>query len=392
MQAGLRGPNAVAGRRTPAVVTLLACVLAFTVAPGPALADVITVKGSAYGFFTNVSLFGGPSSTHGPAPTVTLPADGSATPIVATAPDGLKGQYGPAVVFGGIWPDPAPTGGPSGPITVKTQGTKGAGGSVTSSIDIVMHNPVRPLAPGGIGPGPLIAEEVHTTCTAREAGVTSSVRFVKGIVETKYDENTQLPIKEAIRQIPANPPVNDTYTGTIDHVGDHFRIVLNEQIRHPDGSLTVNAAHMFLLGPIAIGEMIVGQTVCGVTGGPSASPSPQPTSQSPAPTAPASPSPTPTAAPDPSAAATTTTAPSPTTTEAPSSTTTTPTIDATGSSLPNPVGGVPSGAAGGPARGTALAARQAADGGGGFPLVVVLVFGAVGAGAAGWAWRRRMAR
>jgi hypothetical protein len=61
-----------------------------------------------------------------------------------------------------------------------------------------------------------------------------------------------------------HPPVNYTRSGTIDHVGDRWRIVLNEQIENPDGSLTVNAAHMFLLGPIAVGEMIIGSSTCGV--------------------------------------------------------------------------------------------------------------------------------
>ena len=48
---------------------------------GSAGADVTAVKGDAYGYFGNVSLFGGPLNTRGPAPTVTLPPGGSAVPI-----------------------------------------------------------------------------------------------------------------------------------------------------------------------------------------------------------------------------------------------------------------------------------------------------------------------
>ncbi|MFN2503970.1 MAG: hypothetical protein ABR540_07045 [Acidimicrobiales bacterium] len=336
---------------------------------GPSAADVTALNGSAFGYFTNVGLFGGAASTHGPAPRVTLPAGGGNERDAL--PDGAKGQYGPAVVFGGIWPEPAPTGGPSGPITVSTQGTTGPGGSVTSSVDIVLHNPARPLAPGGIGPGPLIAEEVHSTCTADESGVGGSVTFVNGIVEQKYDKDTQLPIQSEIRPIPSNPPVNDEYFGTIDHVGDHFRIVLNEQITNADGSLTVNAAHMFLLGPIAIGEMVIGQSVCGATGGPSgAAPSASPSdggspSGSGSPAAPGSPSVpgSPSSTPDPSASTTSSSL-------APGATTTRPAGQAAGSDL---------------------AARPVADSDDGLPLVIpALALAAGGAAAVIWARRRRL--
>ncbi len=33
----------------------------------------------------------------------------------------------------------------------------------------------------------------------------------------------------------------------------------------PDGSITVNAAHQYLLDPLAVGELILGQSVSGVT-------------------------------------------------------------------------------------------------------------------------------
>lgn len=41
--------------------------------------------------------------------------------------------------------------------------------------------------------------------------------------------------------------------------------VYNEQVVNPDGSITVNAGHQYLLGPIAVGDLILGQVVCGVT-------------------------------------------------------------------------------------------------------------------------------
>jgi hypothetical protein len=46
-------------------------------------------------------------------------------------------------------------------------------------------------------------------------------------------------------------------------VGDRFRVVLNEQFEE-GGTITVNAMHLYLLGDIAVGDAIIGQSVCGV--------------------------------------------------------------------------------------------------------------------------------
>jgi hypothetical protein len=44
-----------------------------------------------------------------------------------------------------------------------------------------------------------------------------------------------------------------------------FTVVYNEHVFNSDGSLTVNAAHMYLFGRIAVGEAIKGQVRCGVS-------------------------------------------------------------------------------------------------------------------------------
>ncbi|HEX2048616.1 MAG TPA: hypothetical protein VHF27_12690 [Acidimicrobiales bacterium] len=244
-------------------------------------ADVTAVTGSACNYYTDVGLFGGPRMRRGcgqpgdaPAtaasPSVTLPATGSATPVTANDPDGARAQYGPAVIFGGRWPEEAPAAPPSGPLTASCQGTTGAGGSVTCDTAVTLYNPPPSAAPGGAGPGPFVADEVRSTCTARETdagtgakSLTGSATIRNGVLELRYDPNTQLPV--VTEPIPENVPVNHTREGTIDHVGDRFRIVLNEHVTNPDGSLTVNAAHMFLLGPTAVGELVVGSVTCGVT-------------------------------------------------------------------------------------------------------------------------------
>jgi len=172
---------------------------------------------------------------------VALPSDGSVDPVTANSTSGVA-QYGPALIF------------QSGQIAVSTQGTPGTG-SVTSSARIT-----------GLpdGPGPFRYKQVSSTCTATDQGPTGAASIGGGVLETKYDVKTQEPVKTV--DLPASPAVGAEYTGTIDHVGDHYKIVFNEQSTNPDGSLTVNAAHMYLLGPIAKGEMIIGQSVCGVRG------------------------------------------------------------------------------------------------------------------------------
>ena len=193
------------------------------------------VRGSAYGYFASVSLFGGPPNVRGPEPSVTLPATGSAVPITASAPSGLV-QVGPAVLFS------------SGPITVSTQGTLGPSGSVTSTSTIQNINTS--------GNEIFTATAASSTCTATETGVTGSTTITNGTLRTGGGN---------VANIPANPAPNTTYTGTVDGVGDNFRAVFNEQVVNPDGSITVNAYHLYLLGPTAVGDLIVGQSVCGVT-------------------------------------------------------------------------------------------------------------------------------
>lgn len=227
------------------VVSVALSGLLLALAMRPAVADVTEVTGSAYGFFSDVSLFGGPSSERGPEPTVELAEDASNSPQEASV-DEAAAVYGPAEVFR------------SGQIDVRVEGTLGAGGSVTSS------SRVQGAPDPEQRPGPLLYDELESTCVADEDGVTATTTVTGGVVETSYDPDTQLP--ETTEDVPEEPEPGHTVEGTIDHVGDRFRIVYNEQIENPDGSVTVNAAHMYLLGDIAVGDLIIGQSTCGVEG------------------------------------------------------------------------------------------------------------------------------
>jgi hypothetical protein len=230
----------------------------------PAGADVTVVSGGAFGHYTKVGLFGGPQVAVGPIPDVRLPPAGAEQPLTAFEASG-SAVYGPAHIFGGIWPatgvDVAP---PSGPTTVTTKGTIGARGSVTSTVDIVLRTPADPRSPGGWGPlPPTQGDELHSTCTATETGATGSVRFVNAVMSHSTTPAGE-PLEE--EKIPDNPPPNFTRTGVLTNVGDRYRIVYNEQFVDPDGSITVNGVHMYLLGDIAIGESIIGQVRCSTKG------------------------------------------------------------------------------------------------------------------------------
>lgn len=257
-------------RRVPLAVTVLVAAgfgIVGLSTPSSANHQTVTaVRGSAYGYFADVTIFGERTTT-GPTPIVNLPPGGSATPIEATAATGraVAGPGGIATVFS------------SGPITVRTQGTTGPSGSVTSSARIQNVNTSRNEV--------FTASEVLGTCTASEAGTSGSTTITGGTLQTDNgdsDTSNTVPDHPATTvNVPANPAPNTAITGHV-HIGtaqDDFRYVFNEQIVNPDGSITVNAAHQYLLGPTAVGELIVGQSVCGVT----ATPTPPPPADSSAP-------------------------------------------------------------------------------------------------------------
>lgn len=269
------------GRRRPVPGPAAAAVLVAVVAlsaptlgsGGSSQASALpAVSGEAYGHYTKVGLFGGPPAQVGPQPRVVLPPGGVDTPLTETDADGGAAVFGPAHIFSGKSPVELGTAPPSGPITVSTSGSPG--GSVTSSVSIGLHPKPVPAtcdgqpsgtkncsSPGGFGPVvPNEGDELHATCTADDKGVSGSTRFVNAILSRSTDEGGEPKDREPI---PDSPPPNYTREGVITNVGDRFRVVYNEQIIDPvDGSITVNAIHMFLLGDIAVGEQILGHVRC----------------------------------------------------------------------------------------------------------------------------------
>lgn len=243
-------------RRTRAGLGVaLAGLCTLALAPALAQADVTAVSGGAYGYSLNVSLFGTAQPQVGPTPSVVLPAGGSVVPVTANATTG-SATAGAATFFS------------SGPIAVSTQGTPGPTGSVTSSTSL--------QAVGTSGDEPFTATSISSTCTAAAAGASASTTIAGGMLVTDNgqdlnadgdytDASEHAPVVVAV---PANPAPNTVISGHT-HLSitstDFFSYVFNEQIVNPDGSITVNAAHEYLLGPTAVGDVIVGQSVCGVT-------------------------------------------------------------------------------------------------------------------------------
>lgn len=231
--------------RAGAVAALLFCGLLVGIVPGPAAADVTAVNGSAYGYFAdNISIFGGAQPDTGPVPTVALPAGGSANPVTGSAATGLV-KYGPATIFS------------SGAITLSTQGTTGPSGSVTTSASLANVN--------SSGQEVFTASALSSTCTASESGRSGSTTITGGRLIVSEGADLDSDADDTVIDIPASPAPNTAREGKIETVGDTFRYVFNEQVVGADGSLTVNAAHLYLIGPTALGDVIIGQSICGVT-------------------------------------------------------------------------------------------------------------------------------
>lgn len=232
------------GRRPVGVVVVVVLVGWWGVLAGvgPATADVTSVTGRASGYAVpNLTIFGGTQTPIDPTPDVALATDASNSPQTATVATG-SARFGPATLFS------------SNQISVGTQGTLGAGGSVTSSTDIMNVNTSLSEV--------FTADRLQSTCTASESGVSGSTTVTNGSVRTSENPGPD----GTFVAVAANPAPDTTVAGQLEGVGDSFQAIFNEQTTDADGSLTVTAYHLKLLGPTAVGDVYVGRVTCGVTG------------------------------------------------------------------------------------------------------------------------------
>ncbi|MEO5679392.1 MAG: hypothetical protein ABIS47_06965, partial [Acidimicrobiales bacterium] len=206
----------------------------------PAALPQAAVQGEgtgAYGYASNITIFGQPFEKEA-TPTVTLPAAGADPALTASDPS-ASFSAGPAKVFNA-----------TGELKVSTQGTATSSASSAS---------VK-----GIGPDSSFTADLATsTCTGSATGVSGSTTLANAKLVTKTDQSGN---PSVTAPVPDQPAPNTVQTGTLDNVGDSFRVVFNEQIATAD-FITVNAVHMFLLGPTATGELVIGQSRCAKAAG-----------------------------------------------------------------------------------------------------------------------------
>jgi hypothetical protein len=193
---------------------------------GAAHADVTSVTGRAAGISAAVTA--PVPLTLAATPVVTLPATGSATPITQTVVSaGL-----PLVLDAGV-------------LTATTQGTLGPGGSVASSAEVANTRVGNFLAPL------LTLGAVSSECTATEAGVTGDATVASATVA-------------------GGPLVIDSSPNTTLNVAGVGILHINEQIvsgTAPNQTITVNAVRLEVNAVgLIVGEIIIAQSVCGVTG------------------------------------------------------------------------------------------------------------------------------
>jgi hypothetical protein len=211
------------------------------------------VSGGACGYYTNVGLFGGPPARRGcgqtippgdkmsASPSVTLPAGGTTTAVTATDTDGAFAQYGPAILLSGRPPaDPNKPLPPTGALKVSTKGKL----TINSTAEVK-----------NVGAGPFNASAVKSTAKASKSAKSGTVKITKGDLVTATDADGN---PTTTKTIPASPPVGYTLEGK-NAVGDRFKAVFNEQTVAADGTITVNAVHLYLLGPNAVGDVVVAQ-------------------------------------------------------------------------------------------------------------------------------------
>lgn len=215
------------GRRLARSLALVALVPAMAVASaGAAFADTTAVAGSAFGESVNVTVLGTGLVTSGPLPTVTLPANGSATAVTnQTASVNVLGLLS------------------TGVLNVSTQGTA-AGGSVTSSAQVA--NPKVGLA---LSPA-VTADAVGSTCTSNSSGSTGTTTIANLKVLGQTVDASAVP----------NTGLNIANVGIL---------YVNEQTLTGSGAstgITVNAVRLTLNAGLGNGTIIIGQSKCAVTG------------------------------------------------------------------------------------------------------------------------------
>jgi hypothetical protein len=208
---------------------LLAAAVAAVVLAGAAPASAAPGDGSAYGVSVDVTLLGAPAVQAGPLAAAST--NGPTTSSLAKAD--LTG-----ILTAGVINAEAKRDDNSGAVTAKAS---------TANVGL----PLLKLALGNVG-----AKVIEADCSATQKGVQGSSTFADANLGKLGD-------------VPVTPAANTTLKVGLGAI-NVATIVLNEQIKHSDGSLTVNAVHVKLLGgvlgAIGSGDVIISSARCGPAG------------------------------------------------------------------------------------------------------------------------------
>lgn len=212
---------------------LLAAVVASIALAGAVPASAAPGDGSAYGVNVDVTLLGHPAVHLGPLAAANTNGPTESTAVSANVP---------GVLTTGVIKTSAVRDDNSGAVTAK------------ASVADVGLPLLKPL--GNVG-----AKAVEAVCTATQEGVKGSTTLVGANLGS-------------LGKVDATPAANTALKVQVGalHVAT---LILNEQIKNKDGSLTVNALHLKLLGGDALGALGSGDVILSsATCGPAAPPMP----------------------------------------------------------------------------------------------------------------------
>ncbi|WP_326568154.1 choice-of-anchor P family protein [Amycolatopsis rhabdoformis] len=205
---------------------MLAAVVASIALAGAVPASAAPGDGSAYGANVNVKLLGANAVQAGPLSPSNTDGPTSAALASITVPGILA----------------------TGAVTSSAMRDDNSG-AVTAKASVAgVGLPLLGAALGKVNVG-----VIQAVCTATQAGVTGSA--------TLADANLG-----SLGKINANPAPNTQLQVALGPV-NVATLILNEQVKNPDGSLTVNALHLKLLGGVigalGSGDVILASAKCG---------------------------------------------------------------------------------------------------------------------------------
>jgi hypothetical protein len=238
----------------------------------PAHAATVNVA-KACSIYSNVSLFGGTagsqgcgpqsssySSSNSLAPSATMLSGGGTINNVDS--DGAMLTYGPANIVSSPY-DSSDNTTNTGVLTAQTSWNGSTGNvSALAQAKAIGPSPFWTKTPTSWQTAADIGH-VKTTCSSTSTTNNATVEIKNGVVDLALDPDTGYPTSQ--QSVATNPSQGLSYNFTIDTVSEDEwgYIVFNERTTNADGSLTVVGAHMYMMGPIAVGEVKYGEVTCG---------------------------------------------------------------------------------------------------------------------------------